>query len=448
MALEHLVLREAGAADLSEIAENLQRIRTAIRVFDLPVQKTWQDRMESALNIIRSLNYFDPANELDFQYLASGFQGVSEDSYLADARRLNALGLAKPAAVINAYCALARYTDIDPSVFECSQDEDQEPEGIGDKLREQLNTLKEEWIGATGGVQPQTILDYLTHEVPVLFQSEREFNAYWVEQICASPRFKALPDKPLLSHAANQWRTHKDAAETLKKHNIEISYLIWFERADDRRATTWVAASNRGLLRIVNNRRANVHHLESWPDGKLIIDLPPEKKLETNGPLDVQARIKYNGITRRLSEAHKTAPKWPLGEMRFVLANFQDVMQREYLSATLGVSNKTLFAPLWNVVMWCAVVAISVWYGDLSGDVERFVNGERSWHLLLALTAKAVFLPWALVEIYWRTHHFLALLRGTIVRGRGRAPMHDSFRGKSLPQSNILLQLMGKRFGN
>lgn len=442
---EQLILRKTDNVGLTALSMDLYRIRTAVDVFDLLIPQHWQDRMKDVGDTIGMLNHFDPAQEPYFQHLASGFQGQSEEPYLVHAQQFRSMGLSKPAVVIEAYCALARDVDLDLEALE--YDEDNEPEDIDDKVREQLKALQTEWINAIQGVRPEILSDYLTKDIPVRFLSDAEFDAYWVGQISASARFKALPGEPLWSQHADRWRTYRDAENILADNKIEISYTIWIEHNEDRQTMSSIVASNRGLLRVYNNRRKKLHRLESWPDGEFILDFPLEKKLETTGPLDVPTRLKYNGIDRRLSEAYKIAPKWPLRETRFVLANLRDVMQREYLSATLGISNKTLFAPLVNIAMWFSVVAILVFYGDPRGDAVRFLDGERSWHLLLALAAKVFFLPWALVEIYWRIIHFGTLLSGTIVRCRGKSPMHDSFGGTSFGHSNIILRLFGHRLG-
>jgi len=439
---EKLVLRKADTVDLIDLSFDLNRIHAATEVFDLPIPKPWQNQLKEVGDAIGTLRHFDLAQEADFQYLASGFQGLSEVSYLTNARKLHTMGLPKPAVVIEAYCALARNTDLDPEALEYNEEED-----IDDEVREQLQTLRTQWIDAIHDVQPEILMDYLTKEVPVRFLPDAEFNSYWVGQISASARFKALPKEALRNQRAVRWHTHEEAKKALANHKIEISYTIWVENNADQQTTSHVVASNRGLLRILGNNRTNLHRLVSWPEGKFILDFPPQKKLESKGPVDMYTRLEYNGIDRKLTKAHKTAPKWPLGETRFVLANLRDVMRREYLSATLGVSNKTLFAPFVYIVMWSAVVAILVLYGDLYGDVARFVNSDRSLPLLLALTVKVIFLPWALVEIYWRTLHFGSLLRGTIVRGRGKSPMHDSFGGTSFGHSNIILRLIGHRQG-
>jgi len=441
-----LILRKTDSVDLTALSMDLYRIRTAVNVFDLLIPLLWQDRMKVVGDTIGMLNHFDPAQEPNFQYLASGFQGESEKPYLLHAQQFRSMGLSKPASVIEAYCALASDVDLDLEAFE--NDEDNQPEDIDDDLREQLKALQNEWVSAIQGIKTEILRDYLTKDIPVRFLSDAEFDAYWVGQICSSARFKALPGEPLWSQHAERWRTYREAENILVDNKIVIFYTIWTEHHEDRQTASSIVASNRGLLRVYNNRRIKLHRLESWPDGEFILDFPLEKKLETTGPLDVPARLKYNGIDRRLSEAYKIAPKWPLRETRFVLANLRDVMRREYLSATLGISNKTLFAPLVNVAMWFVVVAILVFYGDPRGDVVRFLEGEWSWNLLLALAAKAIFLPWALVEIYWRIIHFGALLRGTIVRCRGKAPMHDSFGGTSFGHSNIILRLFGHRSVN
>ena len=434
-----LVLDAPARENSERLLASLNRIETARDIFAIDLPDPWQAAIADTRGALVSVTYFQPDNDLEFRYLAIEYQGSDEKPQLEAAANLDRIGLNDAAAVMKDWCALARETPNAP--LELAADGTLPP--FPDDLKPKLQDLKARWIAATEAVSAQVFVDDLSRQLDISFLPEAEFSAHWLDRIMATDRYKALPDTPLMNQNAVRWRPQKSTLEALAAKGVIPSYQIWHENTPGQAEVCGYVATNAGILRVTGT----VHHpdafIHAWPAGHLVLKTNPPEKIQTQSPMDIPTRIEFNGLSRKLIAAREATRPGPLFETRQVLPNFRDVMRHQYLRGLLGVGDSDIFIPLANVICLLAVVAYGVLGIPHADRFARFLAGELSTVLAALTILTALVTIWLAIELAWRLPHAIAVLRGTIDRGRGRCPVDKSFGAGQFNRSNLVLRLMG-----